>query len=330
MSKLLTIAIPTYNRLDQLKKSLPFILKQIDYKEIELIIYDNCSTDGTDKYIKNLIMKGENIVYYKNDENLGADRNFLNCFDKASGNYVWLIGDDDYLLSGAINSIISCLKLNPDLLHVNSCILKNDSPITIKNPRFKEDGILVYQNKNEFLEQIGIFITFVSGIIYKNKLVKMIKDKEDYIGTYFLQSHIALKAMTNGKKFIINTKNCIAESGNEKINYDLYYVWFNCFYKLLYETGIKAKFDENTIRTTYINSVNNYVFYFVLQYRVSCRRQNLNWEKRYAFNILKLFPELRNDFIFVLKSPVYILYFYKFLLIIINYLRRLNKLCKID
>ena len=109
----LTIAIPTYNRLEKLKICLKRLMEQKKIEQIEIIVSDNDSTDGTGEYMTELVKKAENIHYYRNTENVGPDKNFLNCFDKAVGEYVLLLGDDDFLLPMACllytsDSIVSC------------------------------------------------------------------------------------------------------------------------------------------------------------------------------------------------------------------------------
>lgn len=84
----LTIAIPTYNRLEKLKICLKRLMEQKKIEQIEIIVSDNASTDGTGEYMTELVKKAENIHYYRNTENVGPDKNFLNCFEKAVGEYV--------------------------------------------------------------------------------------------------------------------------------------------------------------------------------------------------------------------------------------------------
>lgn len=78
---LLTIAIPTYNRLEKLKISLNKILDYTKgHDEIEIFVSDNASTDGTKEYVKDVQKENSNLKYYRNIANLGLDGNFLNCF----------------------------------------------------------------------------------------------------------------------------------------------------------------------------------------------------------------------------------------------------------
>ena len=116
----LTIAIPTYNRLEKLKICLKRLMEQKKIEQIEIIVSDNDSTDGTGEYMTELVKKAENIHYYRNTENVGPDKNFLNCFDKAVGEYVLLLGDDDFLLPMAVEHLLDTLEKKPVFLHLNT------------------------------------------------------------------------------------------------------------------------------------------------------------------------------------------------------------------
>lgn len=72
----LTIAIPTYNRLNTLKKSLRKALEYSKGKDIEIFVSDNASTDGTKEYINSLKKEYPRLKYYRNEKNLGLDGQF--------------------------------------------------------------------------------------------------------------------------------------------------------------------------------------------------------------------------------------------------------------
>jgi glycosyltransferase involved in cell wall biosynthesis len=111
---LLTIAIPTYNRLKYLKELLPRLLKQCEaYPEIEVLVSDNCTTDGTLKYIRDISNFNSQVRYRRNSTNVGGDENFVLCVESALGEYVWLFSDDELLCDGAIETVITILKTFP-------------------------------------------------------------------------------------------------------------------------------------------------------------------------------------------------------------------------
>ena len=145
----LTIAIPTYNRLEKLKICLKRLMEQKKIEQIEIIVSDNASTDGTGEYMTELVKKAENIRYYRNTENVGPDKNFLNCFDKAVGEYVLLLGDDDFLLPMAVEHLLDTLEKKPVFLHLNTSGLVSESPFVYNEPRWEENWVksLFFQRK---------------------------------------------------------------------------------------------------------------------------------------------------------------------------------------
>ncbi|MBQ0033647.1 MAG: glycosyltransferase family 2 protein [bacterium] len=111
MSAMLSICIPTYNRLKYLKELLPGLLAQIDAVPegtVELVVSDNVSTDGTADYLKSI--KRDYFRFWTNETNIGGDRNFLKCIREAKGDYVWLVGDDDLVAPDAVARVLQFIE----------------------------------------------------------------------------------------------------------------------------------------------------------------------------------------------------------------------------
>ncbi|MEK6779826.1 MAG: glycosyltransferase, partial [Candidatus Deferrimicrobiota bacterium] len=72
---LLTIAVPTYNRARTLDLCLSRIAVQIKGREdqVELIVANNCSTDGTDAVVEKHLACGVPIRYLRHERNIGPD-----------------------------------------------------------------------------------------------------------------------------------------------------------------------------------------------------------------------------------------------------------------
>lgn len=93
---LISILIPTYNRAKWIGKAIESAMMQ-DYPNVEIIICDDCSTDNSDEIIRSYCYDSR-IKYFKNEKNLGLIQNFNKVFfDLAKGDYVTLLGSDDYL-----------------------------------------------------------------------------------------------------------------------------------------------------------------------------------------------------------------------------------------
>jgi glycosyltransferase involved in cell wall biosynthesis len=92
-----SIGIPQYNRIEFLLKNLETIEYQ-DYPYLEVIVSDDCSTDGTQKAIEELIENYKHkLVYFRFDKNQGYDRNFRKTIELANNQYVIILGNDDTL-----------------------------------------------------------------------------------------------------------------------------------------------------------------------------------------------------------------------------------------
>lgn len=124
----LSIYIPTYNRCNYLNQLLENLKKEIkDYKQyIEVVISDNCSPDNTGTVIPKLCEKycseGYNYVYHRNPTNIGGCRNYIQCTDYVSGEYCWIIGDDDIIFDNGINAVMNMIiegKSDVDYFSVN-------------------------------------------------------------------------------------------------------------------------------------------------------------------------------------------------------------------
>lgn len=117
--KLLTIGIPTYNGERYLEHCLDSIFDQLscfDRKNIEVFVSDNASSDKTFEIISKYIsMYPDIIVYHKNKENVGYDKNISLIFEKAQGDYVALLGDDDFLDKKALCKLMFLLEERPNL-----------------------------------------------------------------------------------------------------------------------------------------------------------------------------------------------------------------------
>ena len=116
---LLTIAVPTYNRAWCLRELLPLLVDQLtDEPRIELLISDNASSDDTPSVVGEAAAQGLRARYIRNDQNVGPDANFLQCFEQARGKYVWLFSDDDLIVPGGLAKILKyceAAELRPDL-----------------------------------------------------------------------------------------------------------------------------------------------------------------------------------------------------------------------
>lgn len=94
LMKLVTVYITTHNRCEHLKRAVNSVLNQ-SYENIEIIISDDGSSDGTEAYCEDLCDKHRNIFYTKNPTPKGANYARNNAISLASGYFITGLDDDD-------------------------------------------------------------------------------------------------------------------------------------------------------------------------------------------------------------------------------------------
>lgn len=102
---LVTIGIPTYNRANSTLSNAISCACNQDYPNIEIIVSDNCSNDHTKEIVTGF--KDERILYFRQESNIGPNRNYNFCLEKANGNYFLLLHDDDLIDSDFVST---CMK----------------------------------------------------------------------------------------------------------------------------------------------------------------------------------------------------------------------------
>lgn len=174
---LLTIAIPTYNRAEFLEKCLSRVLAQCDFSRVEVLVSDNCSEPSTQKVVNNFQITYPELAYYRNDENIGMDGNFLCCYERAKGDYLWLLGDDDFLLPGVIKELLKILEeQRPGVLHLDQ--------------RTGQPECLLFDTLGDFVRHVGYWLTYCSANIFRI-------DTQDVDRSFFNATNGSLLSVTH-------------------------------------------------------------------------------------------------------------------------------------
>ena len=168
--KLLTIAIPTYNRCSVLAETVGNFISQITENNlsglVEIIISDNCSEDDTYRYLKKINDLYDFVIINRNDSNIGFGGNFAKLQSLSGGTYIWFCGDDDKYENGIIAGIVNILRQeNPDFCYVNYD--SDPEGIAVKLDIDKKVNSL-----KEFLEISKTACGFMSCCIFKNEIIK--------------------------------------------------------------------------------------------------------------------------------------------------------------
>ena len=110
---LMSIGLPVYNGADYIAAAIESILQQT-YRDLELIICDNASTDETGAICRHYAEQDSRIQYYRNNTNLGAHPNYNRCYELASGYFFKWASHDDLLHPEFLAKCIAGLAAVPE------------------------------------------------------------------------------------------------------------------------------------------------------------------------------------------------------------------------
>lgn len=295
---LLTIAIPTYNRKNLLKRALDSITPQLNSR-IEILVSDNASDDGTD----DMIAESYPMVHYiKNTTNMGADYNFIQCYREAKGKYVILFGSDDRLADGALDYLTDFLEKNDcDLIFMNlryfdvtsKEVYIKDSEY-IKNYKTKHD--IITKDRNLFLKY-GL-LTYISSLVVKRLPLLDVKDPEAFIGTHFIHTYIMLEAIKDKQPLFgvimypfIEANATEGQSEVSKTPERQFEIFGKCMYHVICTHAVECGFKKRQMKKKYLRYLRNYPFWRLL---ISAKRRNDSavlenfWQDGYP--VVKHFP----------------------------------------
>jgi glycosyltransferase involved in cell wall biosynthesis len=109
---LVTIAIPTYNRADLLKKCVTAAMAQ-SYQRFEILVSDNASTDHTIEALKSF--DDSRLRVLRQESNIGLVPNWNACIAQAKGEYIVFVSDDDWIAPWLLDRCIDVVRAEPGI-----------------------------------------------------------------------------------------------------------------------------------------------------------------------------------------------------------------------
>jgi glycosyltransferase involved in cell wall biosynthesis len=133
----LSICIPTFNRASHLRNCLNSIAASghVGRSDVEICVSDNGSTDTT-RHVVEEAQKKMPVRFSRNEHNLGIPLNFLKVVEMATGDFVWLLGDDDLLVPSALARMIELIDAHPkvEFFYINSFHLTSKYVLAFPQP----------------------------------------------------------------------------------------------------------------------------------------------------------------------------------------------------
>lgn len=202
---LISIAIPSYNGEYTIKQTLDSIYPQIEEK-VEIVVSDDHSADDTYKIINEYRNKYNFMRIFRNEVNLGMDKNFEIVADLARGKYIWFSGQDDIFEKGAVDRALNVIQNNPDIdfIYMNYSQKSDNLDKYITKKMLKINADIKCEDYKEFLQVTGLeyLPSFLPSYIIRKKMWDKIS-KEQYYGTQYIQVGVLLALLKHMKTYIV-------------------------------------------------------------------------------------------------------------------------------
>ena len=162
---MVSIAVITYNHENYIEKALESVLNQ-DYKDIEIIVGDDGSTDKTVEILK-LYEKKYPFIHVSSHANWGISRNIYDIFLKCKGEYIAVLeGDDFWIDEQKISKQLSILNDGNYVAVASNCVIVDQNNILIAEKKHEKAKDYIIKKKDVEKYQTTLFLP--SGLLFKN------------------------------------------------------------------------------------------------------------------------------------------------------------------
>ena len=155
----ISVCIPTYNRIHFLRQLINSIIATVNGLggKVEVVISDNCSTDGTRQFLDGL-ENNDYVCRNHNETNLGPLKNGAKCLELANGDYIWFVGDDDIITPTGLLHALKRIEEYPqiDYFLVNTIPLGNSNRKDIET--ICKDSLYINNYKTKFDSKLDRYV----------------------------------------------------------------------------------------------------------------------------------------------------------------------------
>lgn len=110
-----SVIVVTYNNLDLTRACLASVDVHSQYRNLEIIVVDNASSDGSREYLEEWVRGANNRRLILNDENRGFAAANNQGLDAATGDYLVMLNNDTYVTAGWIRTLVRHLQRDTNI-----------------------------------------------------------------------------------------------------------------------------------------------------------------------------------------------------------------------
>ncbi len=230
----LSICIATYNRADYIGETLESIIPQVT-DEVEIVIVDGASTDGTSAVVRSYAEACKQIRYIKLPFKGGVDHDFCKAVELAKGEMCWLFTDDDLLKPNAISTVLDEAKNGYSLIVVNAQVMNKDFSKLLENRRLQINKNEMYLGSDiELLFRRAISYMSFIGCVVINRDLWLQREKKRYFGSDFIHVGVIFQAPLPAPILVVANPYITIRLGNAQWAPRSFEIWIFKWPNLLY------------------------------------------------------------------------------------------------
>lgn len=267
----ISVCVPTYNMGKFIGRTIESVLAQT-FKEFEIIISDNNSSDDTEQIVKNY--NDTRIIYFRNQVNVGFTKNLELCRQKAAGDIIFLLSAKSLISKDAIEKTYQAFQLSTDIGAVTRPYYwfgDNMQTVVRKKEQYdsRKDAVISIYDGIEAI--IAVFKTLDNpgGLAYRKSLIDIPFHNDPFVEAAYPFASIFKKHKIVYLKNYTMACPAFLPSGSQN---PLIYkkspvqIWVNLFNNVFYEKEFKEirnRCIKNFVVVNYIGlvQIRNYAQY---------------------------------------------------------------------
>ncbi len=230
----LSICMATFKRGKFIGETLDCILAQM-VPGIELVVVDGASPDNTPEVMAGYVARFPALRYIREAENSGVDRDYDKAVEYASGEYCWLMTDDDLLVPGAIPRLVAELDGINDLVIVNEEVRSADFSRLLTPSRFKQASDRRYgpEDAESFFIDMAQGLSFIGCVVIKRDLW-LARDRASYYSSLFIHAGVIFQRPAITRASFIAAPLIVIRYGNAMWTARSFEIWMFMWPQMLW------------------------------------------------------------------------------------------------
>jgi abequosyltransferase len=216
---------------------------------VELIVVDGASLDNTQDLMATYCSRYPQIRYYRESENSGVDRDYDKAVGYASGEYCWLMTDDDLLRPGAVERVLSELHESNDIVIANAEVRSADLTTLLSRSRLAHEQDRTYHSNESdiFFAECMRYLSFIGSVVIKRELW-VDRERSCYYGSLFIHVGVICQKPLENSIHVISEPLIIIRFGNAMWTPRGFEIWMFKWPQLIWSF---QGYSENAKRSVY-------------------------------------------------------------------------------